>query len=73
VGAGVPRLVFHGLRHTSATLALLAGVPVHVVSQRLGHANVSVTLDIYSHVLPQQDSDAARLIGGAIYGAEVGS
>ena len=68
----MPRLVFHGLRHTSATLALLAGVPVHVVSQ-LGHANVSVTLDIYSHVLPQQDSDAARLIGGAIYGAEVGS
>lgn len=72
-GAGVRRLVLHGLCHTSATLALLAGVQVHVVSHRLGHANVSITLDTYSHVLPQQDGDAARLIGGAIYGAEVGS
>jgi integrase len=70
----VPRLVLHGLRRTSATLALLAGVQVHVVSQRLGHANVSIALDTYSHVLPQQDGDAARLIGGAIYSnAEVGS
>lgn len=59
-GMGVPRLVFHGLRHTSATLALLAGVQVHVVSKRLGHANVSITLDTYSHVLPQQDTEAAR-------------
>lgn len=69
----VPRLVFHGLRHTSATLALAGGVQVHVVSKRLGHANVSITLDTYSHVLPQQDTEAARLIGGQIYGAEVGS
>lgn len=69
-GVDVPRLVLHGLRHTSATLALLAGVPVHVVSQRLGHANVSITLDLYSHVLPTQGVDAARLIGGVIYGTE---
>jgi integrase len=66
-GLGLPRLVFHGLRHTSATIALLRGVPVHVVSERLGHADVSTTLNIYAHVIRTQASDAARAIGSAIY------
>jgi integrase len=68
-GLGLPRLVFHGLRHTSATIALARFVPVHVVSARLGHANVSITWNIYAHVIPGQDGDAAAAIGDAIYGA----
>jgi integrase len=42
----------HDLRHTHATLMLKAGIHPKVVSERLGHANIGITLDIYSHVLP---------------------
>jgi integrase len=66
----VPRLSFHGLRHTTATIALDAGVPVHVVSQRLGHATVSITMDTYAHVLKHQETDAAERIGSVLYGIE---
>lgn len=55
----VPALHFHGLRHTYATLLLKAGVPVHVVAQRLGHSSPALTLSIYSHVLPRQQAAAA--------------
>jgi integrase len=57
--AGVPSIRFRDLRHTHATLLLKAGVPVHVVAQRLGHATPAITLSIYSHVLPRQQSEAA--------------
>jgi integrase len=57
--AGVPAIRFHDLRHTHATLLLKAGVPVHVVAQRLGHASPALTLSIYSHVLPRQQAAAA--------------
>ena len=50
---------FHTLRHTHATLMLAAGVPVHVVSRRLGHSKIQITLDFYAHVIPGQDEDAA--------------
>ena len=50
--AGLPRIRLHDLRHSYATAALSAGIPAKVVSERLGHANVSITLDTYSHVLP---------------------
>ena len=50
--AGVRRIKFHGLRHTCATLLLQARQPVHVVSERLGHAKVSMTMETYAHVLP---------------------
>jgi hypothetical protein len=59
VAAPVPSLHFHGLRHTHATLLLKAGVPVHVVAQRLGHSSPALTLSIYSHVLPRQQAAAA--------------
>lgn len=60
--AGVPRIPFHGLRHTHATLLLLANVAPKVVSERLGHANIAITLDTYSHVLPaMQDAAADKL------------
>jgi Phage integrase family len=58
-GAAVPVIRFHDLRHTHATLLLKAGVPVHVVAQRLGHASPALTLSIYSHVLPRQQAAAA--------------
>lgn len=47
------------MRHTYATLALSNGVPVKVVSQRLGHASVRITYDLYSHVIPGDDQQAA--------------
>lgn len=56
----LPPLRLHDTRHTHATLLLLAaGVPVKVVSARLGHATVALTLDVYAHVLPPMDADAA--------------
>ena len=56
---GFPDLRFHDLRHTSATLALKAGVHPKIVSERLGHANVAITMNVYSHVLPDMQRDAA--------------
>ncbi len=60
-GLPVPRL--HDGRHTAATLELQAGVPNHVVSGRLGHEQVSTTLDVYAAYLPLADRDAASRIG----------
>jgi len=59
---------FHTLRHTNATLLLQAGVPVRVVSQRLGHKRVEITLGIYAHALPGQDEDAAEVAAGLFSG-----
>jgi len=50
---------FHALRHTNATLLLLGGVHPKLVQERLGHSNISMTLDIYSHVLPRLGREAA--------------
>jgi integrase len=60
--AKLPRIRLYDLRHTAATLALVAGVPAKVVSEQLGHASVAFTLDTYSHVLPHmQDAAAAQV------------
>ncbi len=67
-GAMVKRITLHGLRHTCATLSLGAGVPVHVVQQRLGHASSTITLDVYSHVLPSQQADAASKLAAVYWG-----
>ena len=56
----------HDLRHTCATLLLSRGVPVKVVSEMLGHASVSITLDTYSHVLPDMQQSAARAMDEAL-------
>jgi len=64
--AGVPHIRLHDLRHTHATLALEAGVHPKVVSERLGHATVGITLDLYSHVSPAMDEDAAERIAGLL-------
>ena len=58
--AGLKDLRIHDLRHTHATLMLKAGEHPKVVSERLGHANISITLDIYSHVLPGMQEAAAE-------------
>ena len=55
---GVPRIRFHDLRHRHATLLLPNGVHPKIVSERLGHATVAITLDISSHVLPDMQQDA---------------
>jgi integrase len=66
--AAVRPIKFHGLRHTCATLLLQAGTPVHVVSERLGHAKVSMTLEVYAHVLPDMQRDAAATLGALLHG-----
>ncbi|CAN5388880.1 site-specific integrase [soil metagenome] len=64
----LPMISVHGLRHTWATLALEAGVHPKVVQERLGHANISITLDIYSHVTSTIHNDAAELVAALING-----
>jgi integrase len=60
--AKLPSIRFHDLRHTAATLLLAEGVNPKVVQERLGHAQIHLTLDTYSHVLPSMQKDAtARL------------
>lgn len=59
---------FHDLRHTSATLLLAANVHPKVVQERLGHSKVSVTLDIYSHVLPSMQKEAAGKLDAMLKG-----
>jgi integrase len=66
--AGVRPIKFHGLRHTSATLALEGGVSAKVVQERLGHKKIMTTLDIYAHRLPAMDQAAADSIGAVIHG-----
>jgi integrase len=63
---GLPRLRLHDLRHTWATLALQNGVHPKVVQERLGHASITITLQIYSHVIPTMHDQAADLVAGVI-------
>lgn len=65
---GLPRIRLHDLRHTWATLALQAGIHPKIVSERLGHANISITLDIYSHVAPSLHAEAANTVASYILG-----
>ena len=69
----LPPIPLHGLRHTYATLALASGVNPRIVSGRLGHATVALTLDVYSHVLPQADREAAETHRGAAARQGVGA
>jgi integrase len=67
--SGAPRIRFHDLRHTSATLLLRAGVNPKVVSERLGHSSVAFTLDTYAHVIPGMQPEAAALLSDLIFAA----
>ncbi len=62
-----PRIRFHDLRHTHATLALAAGVHPKIVSERLGHASIAITMDTYSHAIPTLDEDAARAVASLVF------
>lgn len=64
--AGLPRVRFHDLRHTCATLQLAKGVHPKIVSEMLGHSTVNMTLDRYSHVLPHMQEEAARAMGDVL-------
>jgi len=66
--AGLPLIRLYDLRHTGATLALAAGVPPKVVSEQLGHASAAFTLDIYSHVLPHMQEQAALKVEEVLLG-----
>jgi integrase len=67
--AGLPELRGpHNLRHTWATLALKAGIHPKIVSDRLGHSTIAITIDTYSHVAPGLDEDAARTVAASIFG-----
>lgn len=62
-GTPLRRIRIHDLRHTAATLLLGAGIPAKIVSERLGHATIGITLDLYSHVTADMQGDAAARIG----------
>ena len=63
---------FHDLRHTHATQLLKAGVHPKVVSERLGHASIGITLDTYSHVMPDMQEEAAEKIDAGLRKALAG-
>lgn len=76
--AGIdPPVRFHDLRHTAASLLLEAGVHPKIVSERLGHASIAITMDTYQHVVPSLQRVAAdsvsRLIGGIDGGTDAAS
>jgi integrase len=60
--AGLPVIRFHDLRHTAATLMLGRGIHPKIVSEMLGHATVAITLDLYSHVTPTMQRQAAQVL-----------
>jgi integrase len=68
--AGLPRLRLHDLRHTMATLMLAQGEHPKIVSERLGHATVGITLDTYSHVLPGLQAAAADRLAAVLGGGQ---
>ncbi len=67
----VPRLTAHGLRHTSATLMLASGVPPKVAAERLGHADATLFTNLYSHVTPTMQREAAEKIGSMLFGEDL--
>jgi integrase len=64
--AGLPQVRFHDLRHTCATLLLGRNVNPKIVSEMLGHTTIAITLDTYSHVLPNMQSEAAKAMEDAL-------
>jgi integrase len=68
-GTNLPRYRFHDLRHAHATHMLTSGTHIKVASERLGHSKVGITLDLYSHVLPGMQEDAAAKVDAALRAA----
>ena len=59
-GGGLPNICFHDLRHTAATLMLQQGIHPKIVQEPLGHSDISLTLNTYSHVLPAMQDEVAH-------------
>jgi integrase len=69
--AGLPKIRLHDVRHSYASAALAAGIAAKVVSERLGHATIAITMDTYSHVLPGLDERAAETVAQLILEGDV--
>lgn len=69
---GLPRLRLHDLRHTLATLLFKNKIPAKVVQEMLGHSTISMTLDTYSHVLPDMQSEAAESLDNLLSDTDEG-
>jgi integrase len=65
----LPRIRFHDLRHTHATAMLASGVHPKIASERLGHSSIAITLDLYSHVLPNMQADAIQTMDNELRAA----
>ena len=65
----LPRIRFHDLRHTHASQMLAAGVHPEIASERLGHPTIGISLDLYSHVMPGMQADAAEQVDAALQAA----
>jgi integrase len=70
--AGLPQMRYHDLRHGAASLMAAQGVPARVAMEILGHAQISTTMNIYTHVAPELQKEAAEKMAGALW-PEVGS
>ena len=70
--AGLPRIRFHDLRHSAATLLLGLGIHPKIVSELLGHSQIGITLDLYSHVTATMQQEAVRAFEG-LFGSQIGS
>lgn len=71
--AGLGRLRLHDLRHTHAAWLIAAGVPALAISRRLGHATISVTMDLYGHLMPEVDDAIVGILDGTLDKIETGS
>ena len=70
--AGLPDIRFHDLRHSNATILAAAGVPLKVIQERLGHADITTTLGFYGHVTPAMGQEAARKLEDLLHGEDAG-
>jgi integrase len=66
--SALPAIRLHDLRHTHASILLKQGIPLKVVSERLGHSNPAFTLSVYQHLLPGMQADAAKAFSAAVFG-----
>ncbi len=71
--AGLPKIRFHDLRHTAASLMLNHDIPVLVVSRMLGHSRPSITLDVYGHLIPSMQAEAAEKMDALLTPIELSS
>ena len=65
--SGLPKIRFHDLKHTAASLMLNHGIPVLIVSKRLGHSKPSITIDVYGHLIPSRQEEAAQLMDNLMF------